>query len=378
MNGPVFLNGPVQNGSFDFQGRPGKAVGIRIAATLNDILGHRPVPHLWNTVTLAGDLRHRRMAAAATTRRRDLEADLIAAKYLPSAPPVGGVVTDADAEVAQLALAMIEEQLRRGDLRLSRETVRTCRECGHLTGAGGHACRACGSLRIGAKSALHLVAEAGDSRAVLDRSNIHAAHRRQPLHLQRTAPIGAPRLILSRTRQYGIELSPLGLDGLVLDPRAGLHVAVLSVARALQADVAVMTTTQNAARNIAAYGQYFRAHQGTRLQYALHGHAPYDDVAGTLSQVYPAYRADAGTRSAFERWFLPLMTLKEKTAIPAPQLVALFRYFARTLMSLPAHCDEAVLQELRQAVVAGDPSWVTSRVKLAHAVLLADPVHPDD
>lgn len=61
---PVFFNGPVQNGPFTFQDKPGKAVGIRIAAALNAILETPPVPHLWNTVTLAGDLRHREHAAA--------------------------------------------------------------------------------------------------------------------------------------------------------------------------------------------------------------------------------------------------------------------------------------------------------------------------
>lgn len=55
----LFLNGPVQNGTFIFGTRPGKAVGIRLAAALNAILGSPPAPHLWNTATLAGDLRHR-------------------------------------------------------------------------------------------------------------------------------------------------------------------------------------------------------------------------------------------------------------------------------------------------------------------------------
>lgn len=59
----LFFNGPVQNGDFTFASKPGKAVGIRIAEALNHLLGAQPVPHLWNTVQLDGDLRYRRHAA---------------------------------------------------------------------------------------------------------------------------------------------------------------------------------------------------------------------------------------------------------------------------------------------------------------------------
>ncbi|MFF5808870.1 hypothetical protein [Streptomyces sp. NPDC012746] len=55
----LYINGPVQNGSFTIAGRPGKAAGIRAAEALNAFLDAGPVPHLWNTVTLAGDLLHR-------------------------------------------------------------------------------------------------------------------------------------------------------------------------------------------------------------------------------------------------------------------------------------------------------------------------------
>ena len=79
---PLFFNGPVQNGDFAFAGKPGKAVGIRIAEALNDLLGAEPVPHLWNTVRLDGDLRYRRHAAtqAAPACRADFETAAIAAK----------------------------------------------------------------------------------------------------------------------------------------------------------------------------------------------------------------------------------------------------------------------------------------------------------
>ena len=135
----LFLNGPVQNGPFTFEAKPGKVVGIRLAAALNAILGAPPAPHLWNTVTLEGDLRHRLHTDREVTRQA-FEADLVAAKYPSGRPPGCGTVTDADTEVAALALEMIENNLRAGTLVISRETVTRCRACGHLTGTGTHPC----------------------------------------------------------------------------------------------------------------------------------------------------------------------------------------------------------------------------------------------
>jgi hypothetical protein len=59
MSDVLYINGPVQNGPFTLVERPGKAAGIRAAEALNTLLSTGPAPHLWNTVTLAGDLRHR-------------------------------------------------------------------------------------------------------------------------------------------------------------------------------------------------------------------------------------------------------------------------------------------------------------------------------
>jgi hypothetical protein len=368
----MFLNGPLQNGVFSFQSRPGKAVGIRIAAALNAILGTEPVPHLWNTVRLEGDLLHRRSSVTADIPRLQFEADLIAAKYPSGSLPVAGIVADADAEVAQLALEMIESRLHAGLLRIKREAVQTCWTCGHMIGVGAHACKACGGLQIRAQTSLHLVAEMAQGTLVLDRSDIHASHRRQPLHLRGTAGNVPPRLILSRTRNHGVDLAPIGLEGLVLDPRVGLHVAVLAVARRSQAEVAVMTTTQNAASHIAAHGRLFREHGITRLQYALHGHAPYDELPTILRTTYEMYRPTAATKVAFETWFLPLVALKEKTAIRAEQLPALFKYFARAQRARPTRPDDEVVRALQKAVIDGDPDWVMNKDKLANAMLLAD------
>lgn len=239
-----------------------------------------------------------------------------------------------------------------------------------MTGHGAGDCKACGCPRISLSTSKHLVAEHPEGQPALDRADIHASRRRQPLHLQSTSSNVPRRLILSRTRNHGIDLSPLGLAGFVLDPRVGLHMTVLAVARRSEARRAVMLTTENAANHIAAYGRLFREHDGTRLQYAIHGHAPYDELAATLRTTYEIYRASPTARTAFETWFLPLVTLKEKTGVPSVQLPALFKHFIRTYLANPASVEEDV-QGLRTAIMEGDPAWVMSKNYLATALLLA-------
>ncbi|MFC5724788.1 hypothetical protein ACFP1Z_32035 [Streptomyces gamaensis] len=359
----LFLNGPVQNGPFTLEGRPGKAVGIRLAAALNTIIGSPPAPHLWNTVTLAGDLRHREGRDHRVARER-FEADLIADKYPDRRLPPAGIMTDADPEVAGLALDMIEENLRAGVLVISEETVPTCQTCGHLTGGGSHPCNSCGGTDIRDRRRLHLVAELAKDRPVLDRDDIHASHHQQPKHLRNTASNVPRRLILSRTRDHGVDLSPFGLSGLVLDPRAGIHATVITAARRLQADRAVITITQNAASHIAAHGQHFRAHRGVKLQYALHGHLPYDQ-AGSLGATYDAFRATELMRERFETWFLPLFSLKAKGRTEPEQLPALFKYFRRAALALPSTPDIGTIHAVRQAVLVGNTEWITSKPRLA-------------
>ncbi|MFF7587227.1 hypothetical protein ACFZCK_06990 [Kitasatospora purpeofusca] len=359
----LFLNGPVQNGPFTLATRPGKAVGIRLAAALNAILGSPPAPHLWNTVTLAGDLRHRQAEGPRIPRQR-FEAGLIADKYTSGRSPVGGIMTDTDAEVAGLALEMIENNLRAGTLTISRETVPTCRTCGHMTGTGGHPCNACGSTDTWERSGLHLVAGLAKDRPVLDRSDIHASHRQQPKHLQNTAGNVAERLTLSRTRDHGIDLAPLGLNGLVLDPRAGIHATVLAAARRHEADTAVMTITENAANHIVAHGQHFREHDGTRLQYALHGHLPYQHTA-SLQPLHEAYRATQTITDGFEQWFLPLFSVKAKTTTRPDQLPGLFKHYMRAHLGRPAEVNAAVFRAVRHSVSAGDTEWIMNKQALA-------------
>jgi hypothetical protein len=366
--GYLFFNGPVQNGDFTFVMRPGKAVGIQIAEALNHILGAPPVPHMWNTVTLSGDLRYRQRFAAdqELVSRKDFEASIIAAKYGTGPQPQAGTATDADDALADLAMTMIASRISAGTLKISRETVRICARCGHMTGTGHHPCKACGHTISRTDTARHLITNRHPGQPALDVTHTYACKRRPPRHLRNIAGNTPPRLILSRTRDHGIDLGPLGLPGLVLDPRVGVHIAILAAALQRRATIAVMATTQNAAANIAAYGQHFTDHDGLRLLYALHGYVPYHQMA-SLRDTYAAYGISITARAAFETWFLPLFSLREKNGVRADQLPALLKYFNRACLARPAQPDEDIMQGLRQSVRKGDTDWVMRKPVLAAA-----------
>lgn len=367
----VFVNGPVQNGEFTLATCPGKAAGIRIAQALNQLLGVAPVPHLWNTVTLAGDLRHRARAAMSIppVPRPRFERALIAAKYPTDATP--DVWTDADTAVVRIALAMVEHGLDIGGLAIETVEARRCAACGHLTGLADRPCRACGHAVTRPERARHLLARRlGAARVRAEDFHAHAS--RPPAHLLSIAGNAPDVLLLSRTRDHGIGLEPFGLPGLVLDPRAGLHAAVLAAAAdrgGPPVERVVMTTTANAAANIAAYGAFFRTHQGIRLRYGLHGRIPYAQI-DALRPAYAALRVERRARETFEHWFLPLAAWKHKNDIGAGQLTALLRFFHRARLAPTGTDDE--LAELRAQIASGDTRWLTDKRLLAAAVHITE------
>ncbi|MEO3978093.1 hypothetical protein [Streptomyces sp. CAU 1734] len=367
----LYLNGPVQNGCFTLADRPGKAVGIRAAEALNTLLGAGPVPHLWNTVTLAGDLRHRDAHDRDTVGRQEREERAITAKYAPAPAPAGGVLTDTAPAVTALALEMTERLLREGVLAVVPTAVRLCTRCGHMTGSVAHTCRACGHHGSRPHTRRLLVWDRPPGTPVLERDDFHAHRSRPPHHLLTIAHNVPEQLILSRTRDHGISLAPLGLDGLVLDPRAGLHIAVLAAAARSSAERPVMTVTENAAANVAAYGAPFRRHNGTRLRYALHGHIPYDDTAA-LQRLCEVHRVSPALKELFLTWFLPLCSLHLRAGITPAQLPALLKFWRRVHLARPDTPGSDVPAELRRSVAAGDMRWVMDLRTLSRVI----PEHP--
>ncbi|MYV43012.1 hypothetical protein GT030_30145 [Streptomyces sp. SID1328] len=367
----LYLNGPVQNGPFTLATRPGKAAGIRAAEALNTFLDAGPAPHLWNTVTLAGDLRHRDAHDRDTIGRQEREDHLIAAKYAPGPAPVGGVLTDTAPVVAALALEMTEHLLAEGALAVVPTTVRLCTRCGHMTGVIAHTCRACGHHDSRSHTRRLLVWDRPTGAPVLTRDDFHAHRVRPPGHLLSIAQNVPARLILSRTRHHGISLAPLGLDGLVLDPRAALHITTLAAATSHGATQPIMTITENAAANVAAYGTLFRRYHATRLRYALHGRIPYDDTEA-LKRLCEVHRVSEAQREQFLAWFLPLCSLHLRSGITPEQLGGLLKFWRRAHLTRPPTRRSDVSAELRRRVAAGDMRWVMDIRTLAQTI----PDHP--
>jgi hypothetical protein len=360
MNEVVYFNGPVQNGDFTLAEQPGKATGIRLAEALNGLLGLSPVPHLWNTAALAGDVRHRCAADRHTTGRQQREEQTLAAKYAPGPAPAGGLLTDTDPQVVSLALEMTRALLDDGTLTVQDLPVCLCARCGHMTGTGTAGdCRACGHGTSRAARRELLVFDRTAHPLVLGRDDFHAAGARTPAHLLNIAHDVPQRLVLSRTRDHGVALAPLGLEGMVLDPRAGLHVAVLAAAKTLGAVRPVMTVTENAAAHVAAYGAPFRRHGAMRLRYALHGKVSYDVSYDTAAseRLYEVHRAQE-VREVFTDWYLPLCAAREREGVSAARIPALLKFLRRAHLARPAAPAGDLLADLRHRASAGDMRWV--------------------
>ncbi|MBV2355989.1 hypothetical protein KUM39_16675 [Streptomyces sp. J2-1] len=366
MSDVVYFNGPVQNGDFTFAERPGKAAGIRLAEALNALLGLAPVPHLWNTVTLAGDVRHRLAADRDTVGRTQREEQTLQAKYAPSPPPTAGLFTDNDPRVAALALTMTRSLLADGTLTVHDLPVRLCARCAHMAGTSvAGDCRSCGHHVLRAVRRELLVLDRGAHGPLLERDDLHAVGARTPAHLLNIAHHAPRLLVLSRTRDHGVDLAPIGLPGLVLDPRAGLHVAVLAAAGERASTRPVMTVTENAAANVAAYGAPFRRHGATRLRYALHGKIPYETAAS--DRLYEVHRARA-VRELFTDWYLPLCAARERSGVSAARIPALLKFLRRAHLARPTTPPGDLLNHLRHRAAAGDMRWVTDARALACAL----------
>lgn len=356
----AFFNGPVQNGDFTFADKPGKAVGIRAAAALNALLGEPAVPHLWNTVTLEGDLRHQTEAAAGADRHQHEQAR-IRAKYPEGTLPAVGVLTDADPAVARLAHDMIRDRLEAGVLSVERAATVVCSSCDHMAGIGSLACKACGSTELAEGFAPQLTARRPVGAPVLGPDDVHG---RRLAHLENIARNVPDQFILSRTRAHGISLSPFGLTGTVLDPRAALHIAVLAAAGQHGAERALMLATETAAAHVAAYGLPFRSHGGIRLDYAVHGKVPYGDPL--LGQLYEVHRLGDAQRTLFESWFLPLYAMRERGGINPGKLPALVKFFRRISLAPSGPETEGRAGDVRRAVRSGDMGWLMDARTVTH------------
>jgi hypothetical protein len=366
---PVFCNGPIQNGDFTFGTRPGKAVGLRAATILNRILGTPGMPHLWNTVTLHADLRHLHAGHEYSTRRgHDLA--LVAEKYSGIDLPFPSIVTDADKDVADFALNVIERFLHGGTLRIARTTVWACFSCGHMAGAFPTICRACGGQHPHQLAAPHLVTGDLSIRPGHLSERMFSHRRKSPRHLDEISRTAARPLILSRTRAHGISLDRVGLPGLVLDPRAGVHVTALHAAQHYGRGPVVMTATPEAIAHVAAYGAVFCEVDGMRLLYGMHGRIPYDAL-GDLSPTYLFHDADGEEVREFESWFLPLLAMRNQRRTPPEQLPGLLKFFLKVVRRQRAVPSDSLRRRLQKAIMVGDFTWVTDRDLLATAHALS-------
>lgn len=358
----LFVNGPVQNGDFSFADKPGRLVGFRLSGTLNALSTGLIAPHVWNIVTLSGDVAYD--LSGPESDRYSYELQRVQQKYgdatVAEADLLGAtIMTDTDSSVVSLGQSMVEEGLQSGRLKISKEKVNVCGGCGHMAGSAV-SCKACGGSSIFTEDQMHLVApREGGEPTLLDTETYGHVKAKYISDMGMHQP---NPLILSRTRATGIDLSSFGLNKLVLDPRAGLHVAVLAAAKTVGADSAVMMITPDVATNIAAHGMIFRRSNQGNVKYGLHGRVPYDALPE------PDKDGFSEEELVFRNWFLPLQSLVSRQPIAPEQLPALRKFFGKIAR---AEIDGITAKEkaalIAEQIVAGNLRWISDRNLVAHA-----------
>lgn len=363
----LFVNGPIQNADFTFEEKPGRVLAVRAAAALNELAGYAIAPHLWNVVTLEGDTRFKQVGGdekREVFEQRRISDRYDAAQGTSNELPNDVVMTDIDEKVIKLGLGLIENGLSNGQLKLAKEDVRICATCAHMVG-DAKSCGACGGEGAKIASQLHLIAYRDETQPIITRGDVYAGVDIK--YLSDMAGHVPNPLVLSKTRKTGIPLETFGLKDLVLDPRAGLHVAALAAGMGPQVDVVNMLITSGVAINIAAYGQAFGATEGLRLKYALHGKAPLDAVDRTAPE------KSSSEESGFRNWFIPLYSLFSRQPIATEQIPRLRKFYYR-IANLTLLQDEIQpsLSEVRSQIQAGKLRWLADKALLASARMSHD------
>ena len=351
-----FVNAPIQNGNFEFDSAPHKLVGVRLAEALNTV-AERPVsPHLWNLVRLSGDKEYAEQNDGLS--RKKFEHQRISDRYdrsvevsIPATNP--SYRTDIDKETAVAALQMIDTGLSTGKLSIEEEMVSVCLDCGHNLGRA-RICASCGSARSGEAKQKVLFSRRDEADQIVTSEDTYGSVKTNYIDaMARHNPIKLP---ISKTRQIGIALDELSLEGQVLDPRVGLHVTAVVAGEKLGADTVVMLTTASVAIKALAFGVNFRKLAGTELKYGLYGRIPYSDMI-EADQSTGGLTADE--EAQFRNWYLPLMSLTSRETLPADQVTAYRKCFKRI-----CRMGASVL-EVKSQVERGSLRWITDKNAVA-------------
>lgn len=364
----LFVNGPVQNGDFVIDGSPGKVLAIRLARTLNSLCDAPNTPDLWNVATLAGDKRASAIGEPINkVERANLENGIIASKYAQSSSLTPNeTLTDMDDRVTALGLAIVERNLRNGTLEISDELVNTCASCGHMTGTA-HTCPVCSSDSVATVLQKHLTFDRSNVEQIFTRDIVYRGFDTR--YISAMAGHCPPKLILSKTRASGVPLDNIGLTDLKLDPRATLHVTSMVPAHNTSVETATMLITAKVAQQIGAYGVAFRNHEGTKLEYGVHGYVPFTNATAKEGEFE---HTPSQLDDDFTYWYLNLVALTSIHPLPdnqiGPRRVFFDRIARRSIMG-PTSDDEYKRnqQQIQSQIIAGNTSWIADKGLLSAA-----------
>jgi hypothetical protein len=226
----LFTNAAIQNRSFGVDERPGKVVGIMAAQLLNGIVGNTEAIHAWNNVGLFADSE----TIDAHTRLQNKYDSEVLKQHVGYWGIGEGlrIQTDDDQSFALWAQHVIEGSLKRGIVYIENATFHCCSGCSLVIAEAAVSvsrCSRCGSEELFLSDEDGLFVDTPEDKlSLLAPHDIYnVINIRQEQDSMKQVP---PRLLLSRSRSFGVSLECFGLPRRVLDPRLGIGLLALYAA----------------------------------------------------------------------------------------------------------------------------------------------------
>lgn len=231
MSDLLFVNAAIQNRGYDLDENPGKINGILVAQLLNRMHGVDETVHLWNTVgafhqSEEQDAKQRLTQKYASNTMKDhLEFWKLDLPHLD-------VIDDTDSDFAAWSLDRLEEYLTDGKIYIEEAKFSYCSSCGIAIAedvVNVDSCGTCGNAALEIIREYGLFLDVPDDRSSLlsDKVIFNHMNIRAERGMLEQIP---PRLLLSRDREIGVDLSQFGLTGKKLDPRLGVGLLALFIA----------------------------------------------------------------------------------------------------------------------------------------------------
>lgn len=273
MSEILFVNGAIQNRGFELDESPGKMAGIMLATILNRLSGNQEVVHMWNNV---GAFHEFEPLDTATRIEQKYSSNVMTEymNYWGLSREVIAVLEDDEEKFVEWATDQVAGMLEAGVVTIEEARFDACNNCDMVIAesvVGVDCCTSCVSTDLSTRTEKALFVTVPEDRSrLLDESLIYnSMNLRNEVDSLKQIP---PRLLLSRDRQIGVDLSELGLEDKKLDPRLGIGMLAIYAAEIYDFETVAMTQSSHTLIRTAPYIGSVLVKQQTdrRLLYVPH------------------------------------------------------------------------------------------------------------